>query len=154
MSYNKKDKVNLEDLLKFKKAETPSADDWKRFDDQLKSKIMLSIVRKEPFYKRVLSSIPSFGKALPAGAAALLCVGLLLSPVIISYSPQGDMAQGAATSYASDGVILPNVDSSFATNEFSAFNDAESPVSARLNSDRGSLVSYVSGAPASHLATF
>ena len=62
-----KKKIELEDLLKLKRSERPSAEDWVRFDADLKSKLLKSVVSHDNTYLKcswLFKSASAFAFAL------------------------------------------------------------------------------------------
>lgn len=99
-----KKKIELEDLLKLKRSERPSAEDWVRFDADLKSKLLKSVVSHDNTSMRygwLFKSASVFALAL------VVCVNFC--PDNILYFQNSN-----AESFASH---IPNLEYSFAENE-------------------------------------
>lgn len=67
--------MKLEDLLKLKKEERPSPQAWEKFDAELKSKMLLTIIEKQSLTNRLryrFSSSPLFKSALAATSFSFL----------------------------------------------------------------------------------
>lgn len=135
-----KKKIELEDLLKLKRAERPSASDWEFFDAELKRKLVRSIV-KESFSQRLLSRI-----ATPSFAAFSFSLGVLGAVAVApsftaSFSKPSDDISFDSESSAS----LPQIEKSFAQNELPAFDSEKlSLVSAQINPSEENPVRYIS----------
>lgn len=135
-----KKKIELEDLLKLKRAERPSASDWEFFDAELKRKLVRSIV-KESFSQRLLSRI-----ATPSFAAFSFSLGVLGAVAVApsftaSFSTPSDDISFDSESSAS----LPQIEKSFAQNELPAFDSEKlSLVSAQINPSEENPVRYIS----------
>ncbi len=149
----KPDDLNLEDLLKLKRAELPSKVEWNEFDEGLRRKMALCVVRRESVWSRVSSKIPSFGYA-SAGAAAMLLAAVLFLPAYMS-SVDSSSAMMPLSDVQSES--LPNLAASFAGNELLGMPDSENPIAASMmSSESAGPVSYVSGsaAPLAGLNTY
>jgi hypothetical protein len=67
--------IQIEDLLRLKRAERPPAEFWTEFDRQLRAKQLAAIVAKRPWWQRVPNLFTGFTRYhLPLGAAAVLAV--------------------------------------------------------------------------------
>src|ERR1041385_8033667 len=65
--------VTLEDLLRFKRAERPTAEFWTRFESQLRAKQLAAIVAKRPWWRNLsFASVWRHPVSLTAGAVAAL----------------------------------------------------------------------------------
>jgi hypothetical protein len=85
MSQPPPDKVTLEDLLRLKRAERPSAEFWVQFDRELQAKQLAALVGKKQWWHSVAHTLARFSY-LPLGATAALAFALIaahqyLSPV-------------------------------------------------------------------------
>jgi hypothetical protein len=85
MSQLPPDKITLEDLLRFKRTERPSAEFWTQFDRELQAKQLAALVGKKRWWHSTARTITRFSY-LPLGAAAALAFALIaahpyLSPV-------------------------------------------------------------------------
>ena len=138
-----KKKIELEDLLKLKRAERPSASDWEFFDAELKRKLVRSIV-KESFSQRLLSRI-----ATPSFAAFSFSLGVLGAVAAVAVAPSFT----ASFSTPSDDISfdsessasLPQIEKSFAQNVLPAFDSEKlSLVSAQINPSEKNPVRYIS----------
>ena len=127
--------MKLKDLFKIKKAEVPTKEDWQKFDDRLKSKMLLAIMKKEPFHKRVFSKFGIMRK--PAITAAVALPALAVSALFMG-TPQtaADMSTPIHQT-----VILPAGTTSFAKNEI-ASDSAENPLSLQLDFSDNSRINY------------
>ena len=82
-------KVNLEDLLRLKRAERPEPEFWSRFEEELRVKQLAAIVEKRPWW--ITLRLPQAARVLvrfqlPVGAAAILALGFV---VVREYRPSG-----------------------------------------------------------------
>jgi hypothetical protein len=67
--------VTLEDLLRLKRAEQPTAEFWNEFDRQLRSKQLAAIIEPRPWWAPLIRVGARFTHLqLPVGAAAILAV--------------------------------------------------------------------------------
>lgn len=67
--------IEIEDLLRLKRAERPPAEFWSQFDRQLRAKQLAAIVAKRPWWQRVPNLFGGFTRYhVPLGAAAVLAV--------------------------------------------------------------------------------
>src|SRR5688500_9903152 len=70
--------IQIEDLLRLKRAERPPAEFWTEFDRQLRAKQLSALVAKRPWWQRVPRLFTGFSRYhLPLGAAAILAVTLI-----------------------------------------------------------------------------
>ena len=76
MKSDQKKPVTLEDLLRLKRAERPSAEFWPRFERELRAKQLAAIVARRPWWSelphRIFSNLSRYH--LPLGATAVLAV--------------------------------------------------------------------------------
>lgn len=134
--------MKLEDILRIKKTEKPTAADWQKFDVQLQRKMLLAIVRKEPLHKRIFAH-----RSFRTTAYASLLVPLFALPMLFS-----SFKTEAPSEIHSDLVVasisaLPSGLSSFAVNEMSA-DISEIPVTVALDFSDNSRIRYLSSAQA------
>ena len=127
--------MKLEDLFKIKKAEIPTKEDWQKFDDRLKGKMLLALMKKEPFYKRVFSK---FGVMRKPAIATAVALPMLALSVLFTGTPQTTANTSALISQA---VIMPAGTTSFAKNEI-ASESAENPLSMQLDFSDNSRINY------------
>jgi hypothetical protein len=81
MNHDEKRKVSLEDLLRFKRAEVPTAEFWAGFDEQLRAKQLSALVRRPAWWRRIFDG-PSLSEVLrrvrlPFGATAILVLSVM-----------------------------------------------------------------------------
>ncbi len=73
-------KVTLDDLLRLKRTERPSAEFWTRFEEELRAKQLAALVRRRPWWAdaglRLRTALARFG--LPLGAATTLALAGLI----------------------------------------------------------------------------
>lgn len=77
MNSDRKARVTLENLLRFKRNEQPPAEFWQQFDRELRAKQLAAIVARRPWWtplSRYAGLVSRF--SLPLGAAAALAVAL------------------------------------------------------------------------------
>ena len=78
MNSENKRPIQIEDLLRLKRAERPPAEFWTEFDRQLRAKQLAALVAKRPWWQRVPRLFTGFSRYhLPLGAAAVLAVTLI-----------------------------------------------------------------------------
>lgn len=77
MNHERQRPVTLEDIIRLKRAERPSAEFWVQYDRELRAKQLAALVEKRPWW-RTVSFAQVFGGLrrfhLPLGAAAVLAV--------------------------------------------------------------------------------
>ncbi len=72
---SEKRSIEIEDLLRLKRAERPPAEFWARFDRELRAKQLSALVAKRPWWQRLPGAFTSLRPyRLPLGAAAALTV--------------------------------------------------------------------------------
>ncbi len=148
---DKETKIKLEELIRLKRSEKPTVSEWKAFDEQLKRKLMLSLIKPKPFYARWAAVAFSHPRLAPVGAAAILFAGVLATPLYLSFVHDNSSLTSASNQALA--LNLPNVASSFATNEISVGN-ADNHINADISSHHTSLVTYVSAEAHSSLSSF
>ena len=95
--------VTIEDLLRLKRAERPTAEFWPEWDRQLRTKQLAAILDKRPWWR---DALPRLGLALgryhlPLGATAILALTIL---TVREYRPVNpELAPPVATSVARVG---------------------------------------------------
>lgn len=109
--------LQLEELLRFKRAERPEDAYWSRFDRELHQRMLHALVKKDPFYLQVLRGLT--GKRLPTGilttATAVLAL-VALAPSIDPVSTPATLAtatpqQEATVPVSGDAVVDYAIDS-------------------------------------------
>lgn len=136
-----KQKLSLEEALSLKKAEMPSQSDWQKFDAELKSKMLLSMIEREPRYKAVLRHVVALRPVRSFGLAGLALLCALAIPFAITHLTQG-LKTGAHSSQFAEFESIPNVQGTFVTNIVSA-SSSEDFVSARINSSSNLAENFV-----------
>ena len=133
-------KPTLEDLLRLKRCEHPTDEEWAQFDERLKSKMMCRL--REP---RKEFSLKFPRKAIvPIGAAALAAI-LFVPGFPVSDDLNFSTPENTAIASAVSKTPLPSIDYSFSSNEmYPMQQNSETPVIAPMNSDYDSLIRYVS----------
>jgi hypothetical protein len=89
MSQPSSDKVTLEDLLRLKRAERPSAEFWTQFDRELQAKQLAALVGKKRWWHSTARMIARFSY-LPLGATAALAFALIAAHQY--FAPVADIA--------------------------------------------------------------
>jgi hypothetical protein len=85
---NKKPSVSVEDLLRLKAAEKPSAEFWSHFERELRQKQLTALVQKRRWWHD-LPVLLSRRVYMPAGAAAIVAFAM----VTVRYSTSSQLAQ-------------------------------------------------------------
>lgn len=133
-------KPTLEDLLRLKRCEHPTDEEWAQFDERLKSKMMCRLreLRKEFSLKFPIKAI------VPIGAAALAAI-LFVPGFPVSDDLNFSTPENTAIASAVSKTPLPSIDYSFSSNEmYPMQQNSETPVIAPMNSDYDSSIRYVS----------
>lgn len=133
-------KPTLEDLLRLKRCEHPTDEEWAQFDERLKSKMMCRLrePRKEFSLKFPIKAIVQIGAA--ALAAILFVPGFPVSDDLNFSTPENTAIASAVSK-----TPLPSIDYSFSSNEmYPMQQNSETPVIAPMNSDYDSSIRYVS----------
>src|SRR4051812_31896922 len=69
--------IEIEDLLRLKRAERPPVEFWAQFDRELRAKQLAALVAKRPWWQRLPQMFPRFSRyQLPLGAACALALTL------------------------------------------------------------------------------
>ena len=90
-----RNKVSLEELLRFKKAERPDQDFWKDFDSELHQRMMQTLVKKDPWYTQLIRGLSGkFAQATAISAAAAVLGLMVLRPAFVASDP-GEQAAPA-----------------------------------------------------------
>jgi hypothetical protein len=92
--------VTIEDLLRLKRAERPSAEFWTNFEHELRQKQLTALVQKRRWWHE-LSVLVSRRIYMPAGAAAVIAFTL----VAVRYSAPTQIANTASIINAADPAI-------------------------------------------------
>ncbi len=100
MNEESKRSVTIEDLLRLKRAERPTAESWEAFDRELRAKQLAAIVEKRPWWRRLPQRLGGLARLhLPIGATAVLAITLIS---IRDYQPVSSTQNAGSTD-----VILP-----------------------------------------------
>lgn len=91
-------RVTLEELLRVKRAERPSAEFWSRFEQDLRAKQLAAIIEPRPWWLKL--RLPQVARVvgryqMPVGAAAALALGFI---VVREYRPAANTAPDVAVS--------------------------------------------------------
>lgn len=102
----KKD-LQLEELLRFKRAERPDEAYWNRFDRELHQRMLQTLVKKDPFHRQVLRAFA--GKRFPVGllTAATAAVALVAIGPFSQHQPSIYMEGFLAASTPQSAVAAP-----------------------------------------------
>lgn len=138
--------VTLEDILRLKRAERPSAEFWDRFDRELRAKQLAAILEKRPWWRtisipRIFSGVRRYH--LPLGATAVLAV------TILSVREYRLPDSAELTTRTSDHQVMTNVGSGYVGNGVSIAERAMVIVTPNETSKEAALSGQV-GAAASH----
>jgi len=135
-------RIKLEELLRLKRAERPSKDEWRNFDAELKRRLVYRIVNKPSFAERIFSRVPPRSAAAFAFAASALAAAVV-TPAYLASLSSSDPSASAQIPLSS--TPLPSVSASYAVNEIPSDSlKDESPVFAQINSVENKSVRYVS----------
>lgn len=100
--------VQVEDLLRLKRAERPSEAFWNTFDRELHQRMLQTLVKKDPWYVQVLHGISGrIAQTAAVGAAAAFLAMMIVRPaLVVTTAPTSNEAQFAqvAVVNASQGV--------------------------------------------------
>jgi len=78
MNHENKRPVTLEDLLRLKRAERPSAEFWNNFDRELRAKQLAAIVEKRPWWQTFARAFAGLSRYhVPLGATAILALTMI-----------------------------------------------------------------------------
>lgn len=94
--YDSRNKVSLEELLRFKRAERPDQDFWKEFDGELHQRMMRTLVKKDPWPVQLLRALSGkFVQTAAISAAAAILALLAIRPAFVApvESHQPEVAQ-------------------------------------------------------------
>ena len=79
--------VQVEDLLRLKRAERPSEAFWNTFDRELHQRMLQSLVKKDPWYLQALRGISGrIVQTAAAGAAAAFLAIMVVRPAFVNTS--------------------------------------------------------------------
>ncbi|PXA05571.1 hypothetical protein DDZ13_01475 [Coraliomargarita sinensis] len=91
-------KVSLEELLRFKKAEQPDQEFWKEFDSELHQRMMQTLVKKDPWPVQLLRGISGkFAQTTAIGAAAAILALMAIRPAFVASGEQGEATMATAS---------------------------------------------------------
>jgi hypothetical protein len=117
MSHENKRPVTVEDLLRLKRNEQPSAEFWAGFDRQLRAKQLTALVEKRPWWQRIQLLPAGFAWRkyhLPLGAVAALAITLVSVRNYHGSAPElpaGPVNSSAAPIAAIPAAAVPAVES-------------------------------------------
>lgn len=100
-NFENKPKVTLEDLLRLKQAERPTADFWMNFERELRQKQLSALVEKRSWWQALPRALLSRRVYLPVGATAILTFTLVSMRL---YSPN---AMAPAVAFPNPGSSQP-----------------------------------------------
>ena len=79
------DKVSLEELLRFKRAERPDEAFWNRFDGELHQRMMQTLVKKDPWPVQVMRGfLGKLAQTTAIGAAAAVLAMMVIRPAFVA----------------------------------------------------------------------
>ena len=115
INHDRKRPVTLEDILRLKRAERPSAEFWSQFDRELRVKQLAALVEKRPWWRtislgRILGGVRRFH--LPLGATAVLAATLFSvrefqapkSSIVAASSPASTLQAGGLSGLSAASV--------------------------------------------------
>ncbi len=120
----KNEKIELEDLLKLKRAESPSESDWVRFDSELKGRLLKEVVEKNKGFS---------GFGIINGILVVSCSFSIFA--VVGYFYLGNITSTSDSFVSSP---LPNIETTFFENEFSSSIVSENPVIAQIEGNGNS----------------
>lgn len=84
-----RDKVSLEELLRFKKAERPDQTFWDKFDSELHQRMMQTLVKKDPWFVQLMRGLSGkFVQTSAIAAAAAVMAVMVIRPAFLASSEQ------------------------------------------------------------------
>ena len=79
-----KKEVKVEDLLRLKRAERPDEVFWNTFDRELHQRMLLTLVKKDPWYVQVLRGVSGrIAQTAAVGAAAVFLALMVMRPALV-----------------------------------------------------------------------
>lgn len=89
--------VQVEDLLRLKRAERPSEAFWNTFDRELHQRMLQTLVKKDPWYVQALRGISGrIAQTAAVGAAAAFLAIMIVRPALVdTTAPTSNEAQFA-----------------------------------------------------------
>ena len=106
--------VQIEDLLRLKRAESPSEAFWNTFDRELHQRMLQTLVKKDPWFVQVLHGISGrIAQAGAVGAAAALLAIMVVRPAFVNttaHSSKGAQFTQEAVASAPQVVEVPMSD--------------------------------------------
>ena len=87
-----KEIVNVEDLLRLKRLERPDQDFWNSFDRELHQRMLLALVKKDPWYAQIVRGLSGrLVQTTAVGAAAAFLIMIILRPALVdSVQPKAE----------------------------------------------------------------
>lgn len=135
-------RIKLEELLRLKRVERPSKDEWRNFDAELKRRLVYRIVNRPSLAERLFAKVQPRSAAAFAFAASALAAAVLGPMYLATLSSS---APSASVQIPLSSTPLPSVSASYAVNEIPSDSlKDESPVFAQINSVENKSVRYVS----------
>jgi hypothetical protein len=111
-------KITIEDLLRLKRAERPTAEFWNNFERELRQKQLTALLEKRPWWQE-LPQLLTRRTYLPIGATAILAFSL----VSIKYFTPAQLAQESAQPVN----VAPSAGATLATSTMAAEASSVSP---------------------------
>ena len=126
--------INIEDLLRLKRAERPSDEFWSDFDRDLHQRMLQTLVKQDPWYLQMLRGLTGrMGQSVGIAVAAALVAMLVVRPVFVGTAPAGvSVADSAAVESAAAPVAVAMAELTYseATSSASAHDYAHDVISA------------------------
>lgn len=86
----RKNKINVEDLLRLKRAERPDAAFWSDFDRDLHQRMLQTLVKKDPWYVQVMRGLTGrIAQTSAVGAAAAFIALIAIRPAWVDEPTPG-----------------------------------------------------------------
>lgn len=110
MNEESKRPVTIEDLLRVKRAEKPTAESWAAFERELRAKQLAALVEKRPWWRRLPERMGGLARLhLPIGATAVLAITLVsvrtYQPVVAVHTPEAAVAVSSTPSASPAAVV-------------------------------------------------
>lgn len=101
-------KVSLEELLRFKRAERPDEVFWERFDHELHQRMMQTLVKKDPWYAQIMRGLTGkIAQTTAVAAAAAVLALMVIRPAFIAPAEQS-RPSSATLAGISEEVEMPD----------------------------------------------
>jgi hypothetical protein len=105
-----RNKISLEELLRFKKAERPDQDFWKDFDSELHQRMMQTLVKKDSWYIQVMRGLSGkLAQTAAITAAAAFLALMVIRPAFVA-STSSEQSQPSLANAAIEKPVELEVD--------------------------------------------